>query len=325
MPSEKDLRQADYFRNRLSRTREPSDVGRGARAIEALRLYDRDIPEVPSPSTATGTPSCSRFTRAPTRRTTSSRPSGSSSWPWTAAEALRTGPGTGYSRRRASAAGLGPIREDRHREGRTHRQGGRALLHRQPFRLPRYGTLSSTTGDEVPRPRRFRGQGGPESLRLYRQLLGLRGVRGRGLGDKRRPLEYLSVLGFSQLGPERILGPRLSAGQRADVAAFLEDAAAAGRGWDLIVADPPTFSNSKGALRDFDVNEDWADARPSLRRAAEPGREALLLLELAEAEIVAGTRLRDRSPASWEDLSAATIPPDFRDAKIHRCWRLSSP
>ncbi|TXT47228.1 MAG: hypothetical protein FD137_1111 [Spirochaetes bacterium] len=45
---------------------------------------------------------------------------------------------------------------------------------------------------------------------------------------------------------------------KADTARFLKHAAELKTRWDIIIADPPTFSNSTMALRDFDVNRDWA-------------------------------------------------------------------
>jgi 23S rRNA (cytosine1962-C5)-methyltransferase len=106
---------------------------------------------------------------------------------------------------------------------------------------------------------------------------------------------------------------------RADVSAFLAGAAASGKKWDLIVADPPTFSNSKGAERDLDVNADW----PSLVGAC-----ARLLAPRGRLYFSTNSRKLRWSealvPGAWEDISAATIPPDFRDAKSHRCWRLTA-
>src|SRR5208283_3339745 len=47
MPSEKDVRQAEYFRNRVARNEKALRRWARSEGVEALRLYDRDIPEVP--------------------------------------------------------------------------------------------------------------------------------------------------------------------------------------------------------------------------------------------------------------------------------------
>ncbi len=89
--------------------------------------------------------------------------------------------------------------------------------------------------------------------------------------------------------------------------------------YDLVFCDPPTFSNSARA-DDFDVQ-----------------RSHVELLRLAVARLAMGGTLyfsnnfRRFRPdleaiaefAEVEDISAATIPPDFaRNPRIHRTWRL---
>lgn len=105
---------------------------------------------------------------------------------------------------------------------------------------------------------------------------------------------------------------------QADALRWLE----ADRGqYDVIFCDPPTFSNSKRA-NDFDVQRDHVRLlRAALARLAAGGvlyfsnnfrRFKLDADALAEV-------------ARIEDISAATIPPDFaRNGKIHRAWRISA-
>ncbi|MBL8965416.1 MAG: class I SAM-dependent methyltransferase [Spirochaetaceae bacterium] len=107
---------------------------------------------------------------------------------------------------------------------------------------------------------------------------------------------------------------------RAEARAFLAEAARRGERWDLIVADPPTFSNSKSSPEDFDVNRDW----PALVRAClavlAPGGK--LYFSSNSRRLVWDPAM---VPAPAEDLSEASIPPDFRDRRIHRAWRISAP
>lgn len=100
----------------------------------------------------------------------------------------------------------------------------------------------------------------------------------------------------------------------ADVREFLADARRAGRRWELAVVDPPTFSNSKRMDGTFDVQRDHA-----------------ALLEAVAAvttKIVWFSTNRRRFTLDWQptggrvsDETHATIPPDFRDHKVHRAWR----
>lgn len=89
--------------------------------------------------------------------------------------------------------------------------------------------------------------------------------------------------------------------------------------YDLIFCDPPTFSNSARA-NDFDVQrEHVAMLRAAVARLAPDG-------ELYFSNNYRRFRLDAEALADIaeiEDITPATIPPDFaRDARIHRCWRL---
>ncbi len=89
--------------------------------------------------------------------------------------------------------------------------------------------------------------------------------------------------------------------------------------YDLIFCDPPTFSNSKRAA-DFDLQREHV--RLLQAAVARLAREGVMYFSnnyrrfrMDEAAVSAF--------ASVEDITAATIPPDFaRDARIHRCWRI---
>jgi 23S rRNA G2069 N7-methylase RlmK/C1962 C5-methylase RlmI len=103
---------------------------------------------------------------------------------------------------------------------------------------------------------------------------------------------------------------------RADVRELLADARARGARWDVIVVDAPTFSNSKRMDYTWDVQRDHG---------------ALLADVLAVSSGVvwfATNRRRfklefDAPDVAIEDMTRATIPPDFRDAKVHHAFRIS--
>jgi 23S rRNA G2069 N7-methylase RlmK/C1962 C5-methylase RlmI len=102
---------------------------------------------------------------------------------------------------------------------------------------------------------------------------------------------------------------------RADVRAFLDDARRAGRRWDLIVVDPPTFSNSKRMDYTWDIQRDHT---------------ALLADVVAVCSGVVWFSTNRRrftlappDPAlAVTDMTHATLPPDFRDARIHHAYRI---
>ncbi len=89
--------------------------------------------------------------------------------------------------------------------------------------------------------------------------------------------------------------------------------------YELIFCDPPTFSNSARA-DDFDVQKEHVRLlNAAVARLARGGvlyfSNNFRRFRLDEAAIARFARC--------EEISAATIPPDFeRNARIHRCWRL---
>ena len=105
---------------------------------------------------------------------------------------------------------------------------------------------------------------------------------------------------------------------RSDVRAFLAAAARRGESWDLVVADPPTFSNSKATSEDFDVNRDW----PALVGACLD-----VLAPQGRLYFSTNSRRLKWEPALVQgeavEISEETIPPDFRDRKVHRAFSIS--
>ncbi|MFZ5470836.1 MAG: class I SAM-dependent methyltransferase [Myxococcota bacterium] len=107
---------------------------------------------------------------------------------------------------------------------------------------------------------------------------------------------------------------------RADVRAWLRQAAARRERFDLVVLDPPSFSTSKKMTGTFDVQRD----HPQLIA------DTLALLVaggvLYFSTNFQGFHLDERAVAglSVEELTPRSIPEDFRPG-IHRCWRLVLP
>jgi 23S rRNA (cytosine1962-C5)-methyltransferase len=104
-----------------------------------------------------------------------------------------------------------------------------------------------------------------------------------------------------------------------DVLGFLAEAVARRARFDLIVLDPPSFSNSKRMDATFDVQRD----HPALIR------QCLALLapdgELYFSNNRRGFRLDPAlaCEAAFEEITARTVPPDFARHRPHRCWRVT--
>ena len=102
---------------------------------------------------------------------------------------------------------------------------------------------------------------------------------------------------------------------RADCLRWLEAADGGEDRWDLVVLDPPAHSTSKAMRGDFNVLRDH-------RRLL----EATLAL-LAPSGIVyfstnyRGFRLApERLPATFQELTPRSLPPDVHQRDAHRCW-----
>jgi 23S rRNA (cytosine1962-C5)-methyltransferase len=104
----------------------------------------------------------------------------------------------------------------------------------------------------------------------------------------------------------------------ADVREFLIDARRVGRTWDVIICDPPTFSNSKRMDYVWDVQRD----------------HPALLSDVFDVWSGAGalwfSTNKRKFKLEWSpphgqlvDLTSATIPPDFRDGKVHHAYRVT--
>jgi 23S rRNA (cytosine1962-C5)-methyltransferase len=104
---------------------------------------------------------------------------------------------------------------------------------------------------------------------------------------------------------------------RADVLRWLPEADARGERFDLVVLDPPVLSRSKAMLDSLDVQRDHAQLIAGCARLMRPGGVLYFSTNLQRF------RLDDDAFTGFEaqDISARTVPEDFRNRRIHRCWR----
>jgi 23S rRNA G2069 N7-methylase RlmK/C1962 C5-methylase RlmI len=104
---------------------------------------------------------------------------------------------------------------------------------------------------------------------------------------------------------------------RADARQWMERAAREGRRFDLCVLDPPSFSTREGAPS-FDVQRD----HPALIE------QALALLSPAGVLYFSTNhqrfepRLSGLRAASVREITAETVPVDYRNSQAHRCFRI---
>ena len=103
----------------------------------------------------------------------------------------------------------------------------------------------------------------------------------------------------------------------ADALAFVRDAVRAGLRWDLVVLDPPGFS-TKGGSGDFDVQRDHRAMIEGVLTLLEPGGT----LWFATSRQRFDPRLDGLPVRELKDMTERTVPEDYRNRAIHRCWRM---
>lgn len=123
---------------------------------------------------------------------------------------------------------------------------------------------------------------------------------------------------------------------QSDVRLFLKQAAAQKKYWDIIICDPPTFSNSKRAREFLDINRHWPDLIQRCCDILSP--DGILYFSTNSRTLRFDTALLSDKPMnagdsrfffhkqtrfSAEDITEQSIPEDFRNKKIHRLWKIT--
>jgi 23S rRNA (cytosine1962-C5)-methyltransferase len=328
----KDLEQAFYLRNRIlkneKRLRKWSRQGR----VNALRLYDRDIPEVPlaidlfrRTTSSTRPPDSPQDERdclllALYERPYDKDPALEEAWlalmATTAGEALGVDPDLVFARTRRRQRGTGQY------ERLAVERAERVVVEEGLSFIVNFSDYLDTGLFLDHRPTRARiGREARDrsvlNLFAYTGSFSVHAASGGASEVCSVDLSntYLAWAGrnLALNGFEGRAWPLI----RSDVGRFLAEARSEGRRWDLIVADPPTYSNSRSTRSDFDVNRDW----PRLVNTC---------VELLSPEGVLYFSSNSRGlrwdPAAVhglvEDISEESLPPDFRDRRTRRTWRI---
>jgi 23S rRNA (cytosine1962-C5)-methyltransferase len=105
---------------------------------------------------------------------------------------------------------------------------------------------------------------------------------------------------------------------QAEATEFLKDQLKHGGRFDLVVVDPPTFSNSKRMEGYFDVQRHHGSLLTMVIGVLAPGGVVYFSTNGRRFKLDLGSL----PPVDVEDISAKTIPPDFRDRRVHQCFTL---
>ena len=108
---------------------------------------------------------------------------------------------------------------------------------------------------------------------------------------------------------------------RSDVFEFLEDAIRVEKKFDMIILDPPTFSNSKKTRADLDLNRDWsALANFCIRLLDENG--ALFFSTNSRRLSFDRNLLEENERLEIAEITPETLDADFEQKKPHRVWEI---
>jgi 23S rRNA (cytosine1962-C5)-methyltransferase len=113
---------------------------------------------------------------------------------------------------------------------------------------------------------------------------------------------------------------RLHSIVRDDAIAWLKRARAAGERFDLIMLDPPSFSNSKRMQGILDVQRDHASLIDACMAILHARGELFFSNNLRSFVLDPDIALRHQVA----NISARTIPEDFRDKRIHQTFRITA-
>lgn len=117
---------------------------------------------------------------------------------------------------------------------------------------------------------------------------------------------------------------------RSDVTTFLEkklaERADETNRYDIIVLDPPTFSNSKAMEGELDINRDWPSLVTSCLNLLKSS--GTLYFSTNSRKLVFDRSLlpqatRNNAVIACEDKTESSIPEDFKGTKPHRLWKFT--
>lgn len=112
---------------------------------------------------------------------------------------------------------------------------------------------------------------------------------------------------------------------KGDVIKFLQEKKQANdTKYDLIILDPPTFSNSKMSLNMLDINKQWSELVNDCLNLLNP--KGVLYFSTNSRRLIFDSTLVlkqvGNSNVNISDITEETIPQDFKGTKIHRCWKI---
>lgn len=91
--------------------------------------------------------------------------------------------------------------------------------------------------------------------------------------------------------------------------------------FDLIILDPPTFSNSKSTANVLDINRDWPKLIEQCIKLLRP--EGILYFSTNSTKLIFDAeKIPQKDMVTVKDISSESIPKDFEGTKCHKAWEI---
>ncbi len=313
---EEAARQADEFGNRLRKLARHLRRWPSKRGITCYRIYERDVPDVPLVvDRYEDALHIAEFDR-PHQRTPAEHADWLDHMVRTAAESLETPRELVFVKRRQRQRGPAQYeRVDDRQALRVVHEGGLKFQ----VNLSDYVDTGLFLDHRITRSMVRDAAAGTNFLNLFAYTGSFTVYAAAGGAAQTTTVDLLP--GHIEWAKENLRLNDLAGPQHRFVQADAREYLASLRGapqFDLAVVDPPTFSNSKRMDDDWDVQRDHDELLT-----------AVLAHLCAGGVLFFSTNSRrfkfDEAAlagAACREISKHTVPEDFRNKRIHRCWRI---
>ncbi len=111
---------------------------------------------------------------------------------------------------------------------------------------------------------------------------------------------------------------------RSDVADFLKNANEKNEKFDIVILDPPTFSNSKATKNFLDINRDWSKLCSLCLKLLSKNGVLYFSTNSKKLNFDADFLSKDFGANVFaQEITQSTIDEDFKNTKPHRVWKIS--
>lgn len=92
--------------------------------------------------------------------------------------------------------------------------------------------------------------------------------------------------------------------------------------FDIIILDPPTFSNSKSTANVLDTNRDWPKMVEQCIKLLNPN--GVLYFSTNSTKLIFDAeKIPQKDKITVTDITTASIPKDFEGTKCHKAWQIT--